>query len=133
MEIPGAKSQAPETGFSPSERDFSCLVLTLSKARDTPAWALGTGRGEGSVCLRKPDCQASAPGPLAPLSLEAGIAQRAGLAPRVLPAVAWLLALSCPLWAVGGVSEFVLGAYKQKLFLLSLFHFLKESGTDLCM
>lgn len=57
--------------------------------------------------LKKPDCQASAPGLLASLSLEARIAQRAGLAPRVLPDACWLLALSCPLWAVGGVSEFV--------------------------
>lgn len=63
------------------------------------------------MCLRKPDCQASAPGPLArslaPLSGEARTAPRAGLAPRLLPAASWLLALSCPLWAVGGVSEFV--------------------------
>lgn len=32
---------------------------------------------------------------------------RARLAPRVLPAASWLPALSCPLWAVGGASEFV--------------------------
>lgn len=70
---------------------------------------MGSGRAGGSVYLKKPECQASAPGPLALalLSLEARIAQRAGLALRVLPEAGWLLALSCPLWAVGGVSEFV--------------------------
>lgn len=44
--------------------------------------------------------------------------QRAGLAPRLLPTASWLPALSCPLWAVGGVSEF--RAYKQKLFVFIL-------------
>lgn len=71
---------------------------------------MGSGRGGGSVYLRKPDCQASAPGPLRSGNAIFGGQNRAEgrVSPaRALPDACWLLALSCPLWAVGGVSEFV--------------------------